>query len=480
MLPLPIMLALACDPGGQAFPVSNIDLPATVVVSDAPIGRLTSGTFIIRNMGTADAAVSLSADAPFRASDAPIEVPAGGEVEGLVEFVPEEYAEARGELTVRSEHLTYTTEIVGLVDFDADSDGSEAAAAGGTDCDDDNDQLGPHMDEVCDGIDQDCDGIIDNNSLDALEWHLDSDADGFGGGSTIFACTVPSGFTDVTGDCDDSRADTWPGATEVAYDGIDQDCDGWSDYDVDRDGFDSDLHGGTDCDDGDADIQPGAVDTIYDGVDTNCDGLSDFDADLDGFDSDAFGGNDCDDADDTFNPSAPEIDDGLDQDCDGLKDEDFVLRGDLLFTEVLVLPDSGSTAGQYVEVYNASARSADLTGARLISASSTETLGTVIIAPGQVALFCGSTTASANGGLVCEWELPGILATADGIRLFLEKDVDEVNWVGWSNTQGVSWELLPAFFDADDNDVQGNWCDATSVIGNGNLGTPGTVSSPCP
>ncbi len=69
-------------------------------------------------------------------------------------------------------------------------------------------------------------------------------------------------------DCDDSDASVYPGAQEVPYDGIDQDCDGQDLVDVDQDGYSNRL----DCDDGDPNIHPGAEDIPGDGVDQDCDG----------------------------------------------------------------------------------------------------------------------------------------------------------------------------------------------------------------
>ncbi|MEO0606521.1 MAG: MopE-related protein, partial [Myxococcota bacterium] len=83
-------------------------------------------------------------------------------------------------------------------------------------------------------------------------------------------------------DCDDDDATVFPGATEIVYDGVDQDCDGASDFDADGDGIDSDAFDGDDCDDTDATVFPGAEEVFYDGVDQDCDGASDFDADGDG------------------------------------------------------------------------------------------------------------------------------------------------------------------------------------------------------
>jgi hypothetical protein len=195
-----------------------------------------------------------------------------------------------------------------------------------TDCDDSAAGTYPGADEWCDGVDTDCDGTLDeDDALDAATWWLDADADGYGDASTTdIDCSEPSGFTDNDDDCDDGAATVYPGAPEVPYDGIDQDCDGDDVCDVDGDGFDSvDCPDGDDCDDGDADINPDAAETWYDGVDADCDDASDYDADGDGFDSLSYGGEDCDDADADTYPGAPdEPYDGEITDCDGADEND--------------------------------------------------------------------------------------------------------------------------------------------------------------
>ncbi len=119
-------------------------------------------------------------------------------------------------------------------------------------------------------------------------------------------------------DCDDADPGVYPDATEIPYDGVDQDCDGMDLKDVDGDGYAAVEAGGTDCDDEDADVNPGGEEVPYDGVDQDCDGADLLDADGDGYEGEDVGGDDCDDTDPLSYPGAVEIPyDRTDQDCDG-------------------------------------------------------------------------------------------------------------------------------------------------------------------
>jgi hypothetical protein len=120
-------------------------------------------------------------------------------------------------------------------------------------------------------------------------------------------------------DCDDDDVSIHPGADEVPYDGVDQDCDGSDLDDVDGDGYVGEEAGGDDCDDVNGTIHPDAEE-FCDELDHDCDGDTTEDGDGDGFDLCT----DCDDGDPFIHPDAPEVCDGEDNDCDGALPEDEV------------------------------------------------------------------------------------------------------------------------------------------------------------
>ena len=132
------------------------------------------------------------------------------------------------------------------------------------------------------------------------------------------------GVTALEGDCEDNDPAISPEAEEVWYDGIDQDCDGLSDWDADKDGHDAPEAGGDDCDDDEPGAYPGNTETWYDGIDGDCNGDSDYDADGDFVDSAEYGGEDCDDTDPIIYPGAADTwYDGVDSDCAGNSDYDM-------------------------------------------------------------------------------------------------------------------------------------------------------------
>jgi hypothetical protein len=231
----------------------------------------------------------------------------------------------------------------GLVDdttrgYDDDEDGycDHPSTCNGTlkpgDCNDGDAAVNPGVDETCpsadplcyDGIDNDCDGVVDGGTED-----LDGD-----------------GYTDAAGDCDPTDASRYPGNREVP-DAKDNDCDGLIDegtvlYDDDGDSYCEGLAGtsgctyGTatgDCDDSvdpnnasdpfpGAVVNPGEVE-VPDRIDNNCNRRVDEntifgDDDGDGFtEAAAEPYKDCNDADADIGPHMYEVPgNGVDEDCD--------------------------------------------------------------------------------------------------------------------------------------------------------------------
>ncbi len=146
------------------------------------------------------------------------------------------------------------------------------------DCDDANAVVHPDAIEVCDGLDQDCDGAADDAAVDAAAWYPDTDGDGLGASTgEVVLCSAPSGFVSSADDCDDANAGAQPGADEVPYDAIDQDCDGVDASDLDGDGHAGGS--GDDCDDADASVHPDAPEAWADAfTDNDCDAALELDA----------------------------------------------------------------------------------------------------------------------------------------------------------------------------------------------------------
>ena len=173
---------------------------------------------------------------------------------------------------------------------DADADG----VAAGDDCNDGDAEIHPGADEHCNQLDDDCDGDVDEEAVDAVTSFTDADGDGYGRGEGQSACGVPDGRAADAGDCDDANADVSPGAVEICNGGVDDDCDGPADDDDAPTGTqtfyadgDGDGYGAgapieaceqtaglslddTDCNDGDAAMHPGAAE-MCNGVDDDCD-----------------------------------------------------------------------------------------------------------------------------------------------------------------------------------------------------------------
>ena len=248
--------------------------------------------------------------------------------------------------------------------IDDDEDGFPAE----DDCDDLDAAVNPDAEEVCNGIDDNCDEVVDTDATDQGTWYVDGDSDGHGDPDLeLQACDQPSGYVAANDDCDDTEPTVHAGATELC-DHLDNDCDGetdedgltWWFLDADSDGYgdiedpgeetcgmpEGKVADNTDCDDERFETNPGAFEYCND-IDDDCDGVIDpdssvdattwyVDADSDGYGSTAFpsatqceqpdgyvtDNTDCDDLDEQVFPGADEYCNTYDDDCDGITDED--------------------------------------------------------------------------------------------------------------------------------------------------------------
>ena len=342
------------DADGDGFGNTTI----TTQACTAPAGYVTNNTDCNDNPGAGGAGIYPGATETCNGIDDDCD----GQIdEGVtITFYRDADGDGYGNAAVTTQACVAPT---GYVTDNTDCNDNPAAGGAG---------IYPGATETCNGVDDNCNGQIDEGVT--TTFYQDADGDGFGNTAlTIQACAAPAGYVTDNTDCNDDPgsggAGVYPGATETCN-GIDDDCDGQIDeevqsifyQDADGDGFGNTtiitqactapagyVTDNTDCNDdagaGGVGIYPGAIETCN-GIDDDCDGQIDEgvttifyqDADGDGFGNTAVttqacaapagyvtDNTDCNDDPQSgganIHPGAPEICNGIDDDCDGLIDE---------------------------------------------------------------------------------------------------------------------------------------------------------------
>jgi len=295
--------------GAAADPAALLS-PTLIDFGPVTPGSQGEATLTLANTGlvTVSVAGASTTTSLFTSDVYETDVDPGTDVTFNLTFTPVDLAEATDVLTfdvgdrvslepVKLRGNACSTASGGLYDQDADGVGWC-----GNDCDDQDPEVHPGTAETCDGKDNDCDGTIDEGTE-----CYDDDMDG---------------YSETDGDCNDADPMVSPTAVEDLTNGIDDNCDSYTDLgfnDADGDGYSA---AGGDCDDYDTNTHPGALE-LSDAIDNDCDGTIDegtevYDDDGDGY-TELDG--DCNDADLRVNPGAEELSNWVDDDCDGVIDD---------------------------------------------------------------------------------------------------------------------------------------------------------------
>ncbi len=253
------MVASVTNDAPAAFPLGTTTV--TWTVTDA-YGNMTTGTQIVIVTDavlptiTAPAAISIAADITCSATGVVLGTPITADNCGVASVTNNAPAifplgattvtwtvtDINGNVITATQIVTVTgTQSTYYADVDGDTYGDLASTTlacltpagyvlNSTDCNDGNSTINPGATEICNGIDDNCDGTIDEGV--ETTFYADADGDSYGdAASTTLACSVPVGYVTDNTDCNDTNTAVNPGATEICN-GIDDNCDGNTDDNV--------------------------------------------------------------------------------------------------------------------------------------------------------------------------------------------------------------------------------------------------------
>ncbi|MBW2704425.1 MAG: IPT/TIG domain-containing protein [Deltaproteobacteria bacterium] len=357
--------------------------------------------------------------------------------------------------------------------------------------------------ELCDGLDNDCDNVIDGTEGDVLSNRACELTNAWGTCGGLEDCQGATGW----GGCDA------PPAAEEVCDDADNDCDGATDGDdpsmvledcENQKGVcEGSLHRASQCVNGlwnpCEGLDYGSHSFYYgpeicgNSLDEDCSGLSnDKDVDGDSFRAEDCGGADCDDEDPDTYPGATEIRDAKDNNCDGVPDEGLINQGDVIITEMMINPNVSDTVAEWFEVTNVSIFQINLSAWHFYDLNSPanqfNVSNDIVIGPNERAVFCVNADSGINGGVDCDYDYDNFqlanasAANPDEIIMDLQGfEIDRVIFT--ASSAGRSTNLDPSNYDYLSNNNMSNWCytpsDAAYQLDGGDYGTPGEFNVSC-